>query len=424
MKSFIPLIVSEWRLLLFGFLLQFGSSPGQTYFIALFGGKIREDLSLSHSEFGAVYSMATLLSAVILLWSGSLIDRMGLRRFSIIIIVGLALGCLAMSLSQNVFVLFISLLLLRQFGQGLMYMTGTTSMVRYLHLQKGKANALSSLGISISEAILPSMVIASLFFFDWRWFWMLLALITIVLGLPLIRWLLCDHDPRHKRYLDTLAAESAIGGDGLIALGRQRQWTRREVVRDPLFYLFMPCITTPSLLFTGFMFYQVHLVEEKGWSLTIWGSLYLLYALTTVAVKLASGILVDRFGATRLLPFMSLPMGLGLLSLASTSSMLAAGFFMFSIGITVGASSVISAPFFSERYGNKHLGAIKSVALFAMVFMSAVSPVAMGWMIDRGVIIDTLALWGAIYVLLTSALAAYAWLRSKSSIARAATGTI
>ena len=415
MKSFIPLISREWRLLLFGFLLQFGSSPGQTYFIALFSGNIRDDLGLSHGDFGAVYSLATLLSAVILLWSGSLLDRMDLRRFAYLVVSGLALGCLAMSFSQNPSMLFFSVLLLRQFGQGLMFMAGTTTMVRYLDQDKGKANALSSVGISVSEALLPSLVVVSLLLLDWRWFWALLALFMSTLAPLMVYWLLRDHDRRHKEYLDTLVADDRVDRSGVEPVGPGRkQWTRGEVICDPLFYLFMPAITAQPLLFTGFMFHQVHLVEEKGWTLAFWGSLYLLYAATAVAVKLAAGLLVDRFGAIRLVPLMCLPMGLGLFALGSSGSMLVAALFMICIGISVGAGSVVSAPFFSERYGNRHLGAIKSLALFAMVFMSALSPVAMGWLIDAGVNMDRLALAAAGYVLLASVLAAYACLGAGS----------
>ena len=82
MKSFIPLIRREWRLLLFGFVMAFGSSYGQTFFIALFSGDIRSELQLSHSGFGLLYSAATLASAGILLWSGSIIDTWDLRRVS------------------------------------------------------------------------------------------------------------------------------------------------------------------------------------------------------------------------------------------------------------------------------------------------------------------------------------------------------
>ena len=97
MKSFLPLIRAEWRLLLFGFVMTFGSSLGQTYFIGLFGGDIREDLQLTHGAFGAIYSAATLSSAIILLWTGSLIDRLELRHYAYLVVFGLCVGCLMMA---------------------------------------------------------------------------------------------------------------------------------------------------------------------------------------------------------------------------------------------------------------------------------------------------------------------------------------
>ena len=41
-----------------GFLLTFWSSPGQTFFISLFGDNIRELLSLNHAQFGSLYSIS------------------------------------------------------------------------------------------------------------------------------------------------------------------------------------------------------------------------------------------------------------------------------------------------------------------------------------------------------------------------------
>ena len=50
-----------------GFLLAFSSNVGQTFFVSLFSGAIRDDLDLSHGEFGALYSGATLGSAMVFL---------------------------------------------------------------------------------------------------------------------------------------------------------------------------------------------------------------------------------------------------------------------------------------------------------------------------------------------------------------------
>ena len=47
-----------------GVLLIFSSSIGQTFFISLFSGEIRNEFNLSHGIFGTFYSVATLTSAI------------------------------------------------------------------------------------------------------------------------------------------------------------------------------------------------------------------------------------------------------------------------------------------------------------------------------------------------------------------------
>jgi len=125
----LKLIRSEWQLLLFGFLMTFWSSPGQTFFISLFSGEIRAELNLSDGEFGGIYSMATLLSAIIMVWSGALVDRVDLKKFSIIAVLGLGIGCGLMSVSVGIITLFIGVFMLRQMGQGLMFIISTTAVV-------------------------------------------------------------------------------------------------------------------------------------------------------------------------------------------------------------------------------------------------------------------------------------------------------
>ena len=62
----------------FGLLLTFGSGIGQTFFISLFSGEIRNELNLSHGIFGTFYSAATLVSSVIFLWFGKFTDQFNL----------------------------------------------------------------------------------------------------------------------------------------------------------------------------------------------------------------------------------------------------------------------------------------------------------------------------------------------------------
>jgi MFS family permease len=403
------LIRSEWQLLLFGFLMTFWSSPGQTFLISLFSGEIRAELDLSDGEFAGIYSLATLASAILVIWSGALVDRIDLKKLSLWVVFGLAAGCGLMSISDSVLTLLLSLFVLRQLGQGLMFIISSTAMVRYIDAHKGKASALASIGYAVSEAVMPGLLVALLLWVGWRQSWQVAAVLLIIFMVPAILYLLRDHRQRHSDYLIRLNDDSKDS----TRTYRRRQWTRAEVLRDRYFYLFAPGLMSQPLMFTGFIFHQVHLVESKGWSLIGWAALFSLYAMVSVATKLVCGPLIDRFGAIRMIPLVALPMGLGLVILALADSLAWGGVFLVLTGITVGFQSTTVAPFWSEMYGNQHLGAIKSLGAAAMVFCTALSPIVIGWQIDLGVSMETLALAAAAYVFLTSALAWYAC-RSRS----------
>lgn len=400
----LKLIRAEWQLLLFGFLMTFWSSPGQTYLISLFSGEIRAELGLSDGEFAGIYSLATLLSAIVMVWSGTLVDRIDLKKFSITIVIGLGIGCGLMSVSVGVISLLVSLFFIRQLGQGLMLITSSTAMVRYLDQHKGKSSALAGMGYAVSEAVLPSILVALLLWVGWRVSWQIAGIVLIVFMVPAILYLLRNHDVRHEKYLSQLLAQS----DQTEKFYRQRQWTRSEVVRDKLFYLFAPGLMSQPLMFTGFIFHQVHLVESKNWSLSSWASLFVMYALVSVGTKIVSGFLVDRFGAIRIVPLVALPMGIGLVILSLSTSLVGGAIFLALTGITVGFQSTVTAPFWSEMYGNKHLGSIKSLGSSAMVFCTALSPIVFGWYIDQGTSMDSLAMASSVYIILTSVLAYYA----------------
>ena len=396
---------NEWRLLLFGFFMTFWSSPGQTFLISLFSGEIRSELHLSSGEFASLYSLATLASAITMIWSGALVDRIDLRKFSIAIVIGLGIGCGLMSFSYSAFSLLISLFILRQLGQGLMFITSSTTVVRYLDSDRGKSSALAGMGYAVSEAVMPGILVALIVAVGWRMSWQICALVLVSFMLPAILILLRGHQQRHRLYLKQMNAAS----DQNQEINREKQWTRSQVLADKYFYLFAPGLMSQPLMFTGFIFHQVHLVESKNWALTSWAALFVLYAMVSVATKFITGFVVDRYGAIRLVPLVALPMGLGLIILSLTSDLFWGAVFLVLTGITVGFQSTVTAPFWSEMYGTKHLGSIKSLGASVMVFCTALSPVLIGWSIDIGVSIETLAAGAAIYILLTSALAYLAY---------------
>ena len=146
--SFIRL---NFKYLFFGFILTFCSSFGQTFFIGIFNPFFREEINLTNTEFGTLYSSATLLSSLILIWAGKLIDETSLRKFTLFVGLSLASTCLFIGIMNSIIMLFIGLFFLRFFGQGLMCHISSTSMAKFFNLNRGKALGFSWLGLSLEK---------------------------------------------------------------------------------------------------------------------------------------------------------------------------------------------------------------------------------------------------------------------------------
>ena len=101
------------RFLGFGFFLAFLSSAGQTYFIGVFGPGIQADFGLDTGSWGQIYMLGTLASALVINWSGTLIDRLDLRLFTGLVLAGLAGACLVMGSVTSPMLLVVAIFMLR-----------------------------------------------------------------------------------------------------------------------------------------------------------------------------------------------------------------------------------------------------------------------------------------------------------------------
>src|ERR671910_1347863 len=158
--TFLAFLRENARWLAGGFLLTLFSSFGQTFFISLSAGSIREEYGLSHGGFGTLYMIATLGSALTLPRLGQIVDRYSVKNVALFIIPMLALAAISMAFSTNVILLAFTIYLLRLFGQGMLTHTSFTAMGRWFSAQRGRAVSVVTLGHNTGEAIFPLIFVA------------------------------------------------------------------------------------------------------------------------------------------------------------------------------------------------------------------------------------------------------------------------
>ncbi len=397
------------RFLAFGFVMAFASSFGQTFFIGVFGPSIQTEFGLSHTAWGTVYMLGTLASAIVLPWSGKQIDRLDLRHYSVLVCLSLIVACGFMSLVAGATTLAVGIFLLRQAGQGLMSHVAVTSMVRYFDSGRGRAVAIATLGFAAGEAFWPLLAVFAVAAIGWRWSYGGIALMLSLVLIPTVWVLLKGHEKRHDAHMARLADPIERTGTAI------RSLTRSEVIRELRFYLILPGVMAPSIIVTAMFFHHLNVADAKGWSHAWMTGSYVVYAVAIVATSLGSGPIIDRFGAVRIVPFMLVPMVLAMVVITISDDPWIVWPYLGFLGVNVGISHTAVSTMWAEIYGVAHLGAIKSLAAAISVFASALGPVVMGALMDRGASPDQVCLLFAGYAAVAAAMLAAA-LKTKPAL--------
>lgn len=392
--NYFSFIGAHYRFLLFGFLMMGLSNFGQTFFIALYSNEIRTMFDLSNAGFGGLYSAATLASALAMVINGRFIDDWPLRRYTLFVLGGLTLGCVAMGLAAHVAVLFLALFMLRHFGQGLSSHTAMTSAGRAFDKNRGQAVSLVQLGYAGFESFFPIMAVTAIALIGWQQSWFLYAALLLVVAIPL-QIVLVGYEPRRAIPADEDGSEP--GAD------------RATMLRDKRFYMVLPLYLAPPFFLTGLFFHQVQMAAARGWAIETLAAAFTLYAFIKVASSLATGPLVDRFTALRLLPFSVVPLVAAFWLLTLPDNLFGAAtpfIYMGLIGLNLGMVGPISGGLWPELFGTAHLGAIRSLTAPIVIAATAAAPVLFGLAVDMNISFSAIGLSGIIF-LIGSALLAF-----------------
>ena len=377
-----------------GLFLIFSSSVGQTFFISLFSGEIRNAFNLSHGMFGILYSVATLTSATLFFWLGKLTDQFNLTVLGLITLGILSGFSFLLSSAETLLILFLSLLGLRLFGQSMISHIAVTAMARWFSKKRGRALSVALMGHPIGEALLPSLITFFLFQYTWREIWVGIGTCIIIIFLPLVYWL-GRHIKLNKD--DSYNSKQTKSKKNLIV-----SWNRSQVLKDLRFYQVLPGLLASPFIVTGVFFHQIHLIETKSWSIKLLASSYPFFALSVVGVTFGAGWIIDRFGTVHLLRFFLLPLAFGLLLIVATDKAFAIPIFMILMGASAGSATIIISTLWVELYGINYLGSIRSMFFSMVVLATSISPALIGLLLDTGVTLEIQFIIFTIYIFICS----------------------
>ena len=379
------------KVIIFGFIFTFFSSFGQSFFLGIFNPSIRNELSITHGQFGSIYAAATLLSSFILIWLGKKIDDINIFKFALLVALLLSFSCFFFSKISSITFLFIAILLMRFSGQGMMSHTATTTISRYFTKSRGKALSTGWFGLSTAEFILPVLMIYLLSIIDWKIIWIYISILVLIF-LPIISFYLIKNLNFDSR------EETSEKNENFKNI---KNWTRLDVVKDYRFYIICMNMLAMPWIATGVFVYQSFILSSKGWGPYIIAQSFMVYSITSVITLFVAGFLIDKFTSRKLLIYMNVPLLLSAGVLFYFKNPLSSFFFLGLIGISNGLANVLGSSTWAEIYGVRHIGSIKALTTALMVFATAFGTALFGFLIDKGLSIENISIISGSYIFLS-----------------------
>jgi len=378
------------KIIIFGFIFTFFSSFGQSFFLGLFNAPIRNELGITHGQFGSIYAAATIFSSLLFIWAGKKIDDFRLLNYSFYVIILLFFSALFFSFINSIYLLAIGIFLMRFSGQGLMSHTSSTAISRYFEKSRGRALSTIWFGLSTAEFILPVLVIYFLTIYSWRTVWQGIS-IMIILTLPLIINFTIkkiNFSSRENNLEEKLKPKI-------------KSWKRTEVLKDFRFYIVSSNMLAMPWIFTGMAVYQSFISDSKLWDAYTIPKAFMVYSIASIITLFSSGYLVDKFTSRKLIPVMNIPLLLAMVVLFYGKEEISAYFFLGLIGVSNGFGNILGSSTWAEIYGVKYIGSIKALTTAFMVFSTALGTAVFGILIDNQFTIESIAFICGFYIVVS-----------------------
>jgi MFS family permease len=380
-----------WYIVGVGFLANVASSFALASTLSIFLKPLTAELGISRGVFSLLRSGEGIIGACLAPLVGTLVDRYGGRWLMAIGAAIVGVGYFFLGYIESFGQFAAIRLTLVTFGDALMgSMVANVVIVQWFARRRGRALALSSMGVGFAKVCMPIVVAWLLVSLGWRQTWVVFGILTIAL-LVFPALLIVRRSPEEMGLCPDGAAEPLVGS---AAPGRNKNktsellshdsdvWSRAEAVHSSAFWLLVITFGISSIGVTGLNLHVYSYVTDLGHSPVVAASVMSVIASMQLASPLAWGLFAERIDVrfVAMLRFVVQGVGLGLAISTDNFFCLYAGFFLYGIGL--GGNMVLPDILWANYFGRRSLGKVRGMGLLISQVLAAVGPPFFGFLFD------------------------------------------
>ncbi|HSJ01250.1 MAG: MFS transporter [Verrucomicrobium sp.] len=349
--------LAAWVNVALAALLMVATTPGRTQGLGLITEPLLKDLKIDPVTYAGINLWATLLGAAFCLPAGWLIDRWGLRKTTVSILLLLAGVVWQMSnIAGGIALLFVLVLLTRALGQSALSVASITAVGKGSGLRTGWAMGVYSLLIYVLMAVV-FVVVGNVISGDgWRVAWSYLSL-----GLVAVAVLVALTLREPLKFMETNNRSEA----GM---------TLGEALRTPVFWVFGGATALFGLVASGLGLFNEAVLAERGFNQETYHTFMAVTTLFALVGQMLFGWLSQRHSMGRLMGMAMFLYAIGLGALPTLQGKTQLWIFAGLFGTAAGFIGVVFFAIWGQAFGRAHLGRIQGAAQMLTVFASALGP--------------------------------------------------
>ena len=322
-----------------------------------------EEFGWNRSTISFAAALGALMSGFIQPVVWRLYDRLGARRLILVSLIasGICTALLALTF-HFFFLLLIFGVVLSITTSGSSITTTSALLAKWFHRRRAMAVAYTSAGASVGGLLLVPMTAYLIGLTSWRFAWVVLGLINIVLVWPVAFMLLKDTPAELGLQPDGDALLPAVAQNGPVRAGPLEVVSWSDAFRSwPMWQLsggYFVCGFTISLIATHFVPFAI----ERGFTPTLAASAFGLMSGLNVVGVLAVSALSDRWGRKTPLGWIYALRGCAYVALLLLPGAWGLWSFVVIVGFSWWATLPLTSALTADVYCLKHLGILNGVA--------------------------------------------------------------
>jgi len=343
------------------------------YSFAVFLKPLTQEFHWSRSEVSVAISLTNLMVTLGSPAAGRLVDRVGGR--AVILPSVLLLGAVLVAfyfLGGHLWQLYLLYSLAGVVGLGATSLTYSRVVASWFDARRGVALGLSTSGIGVGAFILPSLAQWLIGLAGWRFAYVALGVIAVLIPFPLVALFLRD-------------APSAAGIQPADRARNHRspvrelpELTRSEALRTRIFWQMLILFFLVSTCVNGTVVHLSALLTDRGSAPQAAALAISLFGGAAVVGRIVTGYLVDRFFAPYVIAVLFSGTATALALLAAGSTGMLASLAAMLMGLGLGAEADVMPYLISRYFGLRALGELFGYVFGFYTLGVVVGPLLMG----------------------------------------------